>query len=365
MTLTLKKYRFPLFIACLLISAQVVAEDPKVEKKKTYTKSYNVNSSDKISFTNQFGELKINTWDKNEVKATVTITAEASTDERAQAILDHVNIEDGKSNDGVYFKTVFDKNKDPKWSKGEKQGYKIDYEVYLPARNPLVAKNSFGPMSIGDYQGEAILTSQYGSLNTGKLGNVKKVVIQYGKGDIGSINNGSLVIQYSKATIGSINNVDLTIQYSKATFDNLDGSVKASFDYCDVARLRVDNNTKTLTVNNNYSNLYLDVNSNISANFDINTNYGSLHNKTNIDIKENISDDEGRRGPRFNRKYSGKSGSGNTDMKIRANYGDVTLGHNLNININKDENRDRDRNRDRDKDKDKDKNKEKKGTVRI
>jgi hypothetical protein len=363
MTLTLKKYRLPLFIACLLISAQVVAEDPKVEKKKTYTKSYNVNSNDKIAFTNQFGELKINTWDKNEVKATVTITAEASTDEKAQAILDRISIEDGKSNDGVYFKTKFAKEKD-NWSRGEKQGFHIDYEVYVPARNPLVAQNSFGPMIIGDYQGETTLTSQYGSLNTGKLGNVKKVLIQYGKGDIGSINNGSLVIQYSKATIGSINNVDLTIQYSKATFDNLDGSVKASFDYCDVARLRVDNNTKMLTVNNNYSNLYLDVNSNISANFDINTNYGSLHNKTNIDIKENITDDEGnRRGPRFSRKYSGKSGSGSTNMKIRANYGNVTLGHNLNININKDENRDRDR--DRDKDKDKDKNKDKKGTVRI
>ena len=100
MTLTLKKYSFPLFIACLLTSAQVVAGDPKVEKKKTYTKSYNVSNSDKISLTNQFGELKISTWDKNEVKATVTITAEASTDEKAQAILDNIIIEDGKTNDG-------------------------------------------------------------------------------------------------------------------------------------------------------------------------------------------------------------------------------------------------------------------------
>lgn len=363
MTLTLKKYRFPLFIACLLISAQVVAEDPKVEKKKTYTKSYNVNSSDNISFTNQFGELKINTWDKNEVKATVTITAEASTDEKAQAILDRISIEDGKSNDGVYFKTKLAKEKD-NWSRSEKQGFHIDYIVYVPARNPLIAQNSFGPMSIGDYQGEATLTSQYGSLSTGKLSNVKKVLIQYGKGDIGSINNGSLVIQYSKATIGSINNTDMTIQYSKATFDNLDGTVKAVFEYCDDTRLRIDNNTKTLTVNNNYSKLYLDLNTNISANFDINTNYGSLRNKTNIDIKENISD-ENRHGPRFSRKYSGKSGNGGNEIKIRANYGEVTLGNNLNINFNKDENRDRDRDRDRDKDKDKDKNKEKKGTVRI
>jgi hypothetical protein len=65
MTVSLAKYRFVLFIACLLTSAQVIAGDPLVEKKKTYTKSYNVSNSDKISFTNQFGELKINTWDRN------------------------------------------------------------------------------------------------------------------------------------------------------------------------------------------------------------------------------------------------------------------------------------------------------------
>lgn len=352
MTATLKKYSFPLFIACLLTSAQVKAEEPKVEKKKTYTKSYNVNSSDKISFTNQFGELKINTWDRNEVKATVTITAEASTDEKAQTILDYIVIEDGKNNDGVFFNTRFDKKKDPSWSKGEKQGYKIDYEVFIPARNPLMAKNSFGPMSISDYNGEVMLISQYGSITTGKLSNVKKVLLQYGKGNLGSINNGSVTIQYSQASIASLNNSNLVIQYSKATLDNLDGSVQASFDYCDIARLRVDNNTKALTINNNYSNLYLDVQNNFSANFDISTHYGSLRNKTSFDIKENVPDDD-RHGPRFSKKYSGKAGSGSTEMKIKANYGDITLGHNLNININ------------RDKDKYKDKNKEKKTTVKI
>jgi hypothetical protein len=145
MTLSLAKYRFALFIACVLTSAQVIAGDPLVEKKKTYTKSYNVSSSDKIAFTNQFGELKINTWDRNEVKATVTITAEANTDEKAQSILDHITIEDGKNNGGVYFKTKFDKKKDPKWSKGEKQGFHIDYEVFIPVPQSFVREERIWP----------------------------------------------------------------------------------------------------------------------------------------------------------------------------------------------------------------------------
>jgi hypothetical protein len=316
-----------------------MAGEPVVEKKKTYTKSYTVSNSDKISFNNQFGELKINTWDKNEVNVTVTITAEASTDEKAQAILDHISIEDGKSNDGVYFKTKLDKQKDQKWDKGEKQGFHIDYVVNMPARNPLYAKNEFGAMSIDDYNGEVTLESKFGSLTTGKLSNVKRVQVEFGKATIGSINSGSLIIKFSKAAI-----------------DNLDGNVNAVFEYCDIAKLRVDNNTKALTIKNSFSNLYLDVNSNISANYDISTNFGDLHNKTNFEIKED-KDDKDDHGPRFNKRFLGKSGSGNIDMKIRSEFGQVTLGHNLNIDMNKE--------KDKNKNKDKDKDKDKKGTVRI
>lgn len=343
-----KKHSIPFFLISLLSSTLVMAGEPVVEKKKTYTKSYTVSNSDKISFNNQFGELKINTWDKNEVNVTVTITAEASTDEKAQAILDRISIEDGKKDGGVFFKTQFAKEKDNNWGKGEKQ--RVDYVVYIPARNPLFAYNSFGPLTIGDFNGEATIESKYGSLTAGKLSNAKKVLIEYGKGSIGSINDGSLIVRYSRVAV-----------------TNLDGDVQATFEYCNPVKLHIDNDFKQLTVKNSYSHLYLDVNTNISASFDISTNYGHLSNQTNFDIKEDRDDDD-RHGPRFNKRYTGKSGNGNTAMKIKSDYGQVTLSHNLNINLNKEDREDReDRNRDRDKEKEKnkDKNKEKKGTVRI
>jgi len=328
----------PMFAAGLLLSVHALAENPQVEKKKTYSKSYTVSGNDRISLSNQFGEMKITAWDKNEVKADITITAEAGTDEKAQMILDRISIEDGKQNDGVYFKTKFAKE-NQHWEKGEKQGFHIDYVVYVPARNPLTAKNEFGPMTLSDFNGEASLESKFGSLTTGKLANVKKVQVEFGKANIGSISNGDLVVKFSKAAI-----------------DNLDGSVHAVFEYCDVAKLHVDNDTKELSVKNSYSHLYLDVNTNINASFDISTNFGNLNNKTNFDIKEEGNDDD-RHGPRFNKRYTGKSGNGNIAMKIKSDYGDVTLGHNINIDVNKDDRKD--------KDKDKDKEKDKKHTVKI
>jgi len=341
MTVTLKKHNIPLFIACLLTSIHVLAEDPGVEKKKTYTKSYSVSSSDKISLENQFGELKINIWDKNEVKADITITAEASTDEKAQAILDRISIEDGKKDGEVFFKTRLARGKDNNWEKGEKQ--RIDYTVYIPSHNVLFASNSFGTLSIGDFNGEATILSKYGRLSAGKLTNARKVVLEYGRGTIASINAGSLIVKYSKIAI-----------------TNLGGDMEAVFEYCGPVKLHLDTDSKQLNIKNRYSQLYLDVNQNFSANFDIRTSYGNLNNQTSFNIAEE-KDDNNRYSPRFNKRYTGKSGNGSIAMTIKSDYGQVTLAHNLDININMDEKKDKEKWKEEDKDKQKDKKK----TVRI
>jgi hypothetical protein len=352
----LKLHSTALLISGLVLCNQVFATDnPLVEKKKTYNKSYSVSSSDKISLENRFGELKITTWDKNEVKVDITITAEAGTDEKAQRILDGITIEDGKSGDGVYFKTkINDNKKDDQWEKGEKQKFSINYNVYLPSRNPLKASNEFGAMFIGDYTGEATLQSKFGSLTAGKITNAKKITVEFGKATIEAVRNGDLIVKFSQASIG-----------------NLDGSVDAVFEHCGGIKLNIDNNLKELSVRNEFTSLYLDVTTNLSANFDIHTSFAELNNKTDFNIKEEW-DGKNDRGPNFNHKYSGKSGSGNTDVKVSSNFGKVTVGHNLPDNVVNEKSRGRngnhdhlDKDKNKNKDKDKEKNKEKKRETAI
>ena len=95
--------------------------DPLVEKTKTYTKSYPLSGSDKVSLENQFGEMKINTWDKNEIRVDVKIVTKGSTDEIAQKIMDNIEIEDSKTGSGVSFETKM-RNKNMNWNNdNEKQ----------------------------------------------------------------------------------------------------------------------------------------------------------------------------------------------------------------------------------------------------
>lgn len=316
------KFRlYILVIYCSFIAASVYANtgDPLVERKKTYSKSYALSGSDKISLSNQFGEMKIITWDKNEIKVDVTIVCKASTDEVAQKIMDKISIEDGKTGNSVYFKTKMkgESNNSGTHKKGEykEQSMKIDYLVYMPATNTLEANNQFGPMSLPDFKGEVDLESKFGSLTTGRLMNVKRVSVEFGKATIAHQNNGKLTIKFSKGSIGTLSgNVDLLIEF------------------CEKIKIGIDNELKDFNLRTNYSSVYLDASNNLSANFDIHTNFGEFKNKTSFPINEEKSGSE-QHGPKFDKDYSGKAGTGSNRVKIRSEFGEVTLGHNLQVDF--------------------------------
>ena len=104
----MKKHVFNLLALLFLAGTVVFAQDekekhpePKFKKSKSYSKSYSLSNSDKVKLENQFGEMKINTWDKNEIKVDVQITGKSDDEKRAQEIVDRISIEDGKQSGTV------------------------------------------------------------------------------------------------------------------------------------------------------------------------------------------------------------------------------------------------------------------------
>lgn len=298
-----------LFITGLLLTIHVccwATTDPVVEKRKSYSKSYAVNNNDRIKLENSFGEMKFNTWDKNEIKVDVTIIAKSATAEKAQEILDNIRIEDGKNGDGVYFKTKADNiNTNNKKGKQDykEEGMEINYAVYLPANNPLDASNSFGAMVIGDYKGEVSLQSKFGSLTAGKLSNAKQVHVEFGKANIEWVNNGKVTIKFSKATLGKFS-----------------GDVSSVFEFCEAVNIKLDNSISQLNVKSSYSTVEINLGKDISADFDIKTNFGDVDNGTSYAIKE---EDNGKKGIRFDKHYSGTAGKGASKINIKSEFGKI------------------------------------------
>jgi hypothetical protein len=324
----MKKLVVKLAAACFLLSSVAMAQDedhkekrpePKFKKTKAYSKSYSLGSSDKVSLTNQFGEMKINTWDKNEVKVDVQIEGKSDDERRAQEILDRISISDGKGSGTVFFKTKFEDQKDDKDKNREhrNEGMKINYTVYLPAGNALHASNQFGPMTIPDYRGPIELESKFGSLKAGKLTNAKEVSLEFGKGEIQEVSGGQLNIKFSEGTVGQ-----------------LSGDVNTDLEFSQV-KLNLDNDVKSLNIDNSYSSVYLDLEKNFSANWDIRTSHGEFSNKTAFAIKEEGGDTDKGYGPKFNRTYKGVSGGGAAKVKINSSFGEIVAGHDLQVDFSK------------------------------
>jgi hypothetical protein len=320
----MKKYINLLSISFFLLSSPVpqlfAADEPVVEKRKTYSKSYDISGNDRISLNNQFGEVRVSTWTKNEVKVDVTIITNAATDERAQQLLDLVSIEDGKNSNGVFFKT--NRKNDVKKT-GDKKDYKnenskTNYQVYLPAGNPLSVTNQFGATILPDLNGLLEVESKFGSLTAGKLNNVKQLSVEFGS-----------------ARIESMKGNQLSVKFSRAIIDNIEGNITASFQHCSGVKLGVENALKGLTINNNFTNLYLDVNRNLSADVAISTNFGNFKNSTAFNIQEAASGNGKKRG-KFTTSYSGKAGGGGASIRISSEFGNVVMGHDLTMDLKED-----------------------------
>jgi hypothetical protein len=294
----------------ILFALRSFAIEPDLEKQKKWTKTHPVTSSDKITFDNRFGELKIVTWDRPEVKVDVTITATATTAEKAQQMLDNIQISDTDTDGDWKVKTIFKKGHDG--GKNQKsQQIKIDYIAYLPKTQPLHLENQFGPIQLADYDGPLEIESRFGSIKAGQLSNLTSLTIEFGKLDIQSIRSGKLTTKFSSVNLRSVS-----------------GDVTATMSFCDALNIRLDRSLQDIDLRSSYSSMKIEADEQLQARFDITTHFGELKNKSNFNIKDAVKDDgQSNRGPKFTKKFIGISGKGEGNVMIRSEFGDVTISH--------------------------------------
>jgi hypothetical protein len=297
-----------LFLLCSFTAFAQDDDKPKkkyeYEKKKVYEKSYSLSAGGKVKINNQFGFVKVTTWDKNEVKVSVEMVASAKSESRANDVLEMLEVSDRKSGNVISFKTSIDGGKG---NNGNSTTMEVNYTVYLPSNTMLDIKNDFGATTLPDYTGLVDLTSKFGSLTTGKLTNVEEILVEFGK-----------------AKIESITDATATFKFSKIEVNGLVGSNTLKFEFCDRSTVKLDNDAKSTTIHESYSTLNVKPSSNFSANFDIRTSFGSFKNRTGS--KFTRADEEPEYGPDTDKEYEGKLGSGANKVKLKSSFGSIILG---------------------------------------
>jgi citrate lyase gamma subunit len=290
------------------------SDGDNIEKKRSISKTYTVTADDRLSIENSFGNITVTTWDKNEIQVDIEIGVRASTEEKAQRMMDQINVSDNQGGKNIQFKTEIGNMGKGNKDNGNEDGRKfyVDYKISMPSKNPLNIENSFGKIKIPDFGGPTSLTSKFGELTTGNIPYAKLIQVEFGEAQIGKLNNADVIFKFNS---------------KKSSVAGLNGNSKVDVQFCGDVDLTIDDTFTDLALVQSYSSINLRVTDKLSARFDVYTNFGSFENRT--DFKIEAAEEEDNSGPKFDKNYSGSAGSGSAKIKIKSSFGSVRL-----INVN-------------------------------
>ncbi|MDR0792780.1 MAG: hypothetical protein LBE82_05690 [Chitinophagaceae bacterium] len=303
-------------IVCTLLllqaNAQRGARGAQKEKKEyPFSKEDNISKSypasgNSLSIDNQFGKVEIITWNSNEIKVDVHVKVSSTDKEMAEQTFDGIKVSDEKNGKDISFKTSMNEVKQN--CNNCSNSMSIDYTVHLPADTKLNIKNSFGAITIPDYNGEVSIESKFGSISAQALPNMKNLHVEFGS-----------------ATINSLENVDAVIKFSSVEIASISGNNTLKFEFCGGVKMGLTNSLSALNINGKYSTINIKPEQSLSASYIINTEYGSVVNRAGIDIQR-TDKRESKYGPDSKKTFEGKSGSGTVPINIVSKFGKIIIG---------------------------------------
>ena len=209
------KFSIILFVS-MVFSFQLFAKE---EYTRKISKSFDVNKDATLSVTNKFGKIHCENWDKNTIAIEVTITVEASSQEKANKYFDNIDILISGNSSLVTATTSFDDNV---FSKNNHE-ISIDYMISMPRTINLEIDNKFGDIIIDEVLGSGNIELGYGSIKCKKLaGDNNELEIKFSEGFIGYIKSAALELKYSELEIDEANDMTVESKFSELRIGKID-----------------------------------------------------------------------------------------------------------------------------------------------
>ncbi|MEQ9467498.1 MAG: hypothetical protein RLN88_08805 [Ekhidna sp.] len=343
--------KYSILALCMLIAVAVTARDQD-QKKKFVEKNYKVSATTKLRIDNKFGKVEINSWTKSEFEIKVEIIGKGRTEDRAQRILDAIQIDITEGSAEIVFETEIDDAK----NKNE-EGFEINYTIYMPESNPLEIKNSFGDVTMGNRSNDLNIDVSYGSMRVGDVSGDSRIKLSFGSGGVGYIKGGEATIKYSNfeieraerldltqgfsdIEIGEVDDLELESKYGKVEIEKagkidadahfsgfdieeLTGSLELDCSY--LGDFSIDRLAKTFTlidIDGKFGSYEIGLVDGINADINAEFSFADLKISSDVDATFNYRVKESNRST-----YKGKIGKGDPNKMIRidSSYGNLRL----------------------------------------
>ncbi|PSL48132.1 putative adhesin [Chitinophaga niastensis] len=208
--------------------------------KKIINKEFAVSNNAVLSISNKYGKIILHAWNKNEIKATITVTGFGKKESEAQSIADIVDVAtDKNSPTAVALRTVYNPSKQSSgwFSWGGKIDSKdyvnIDYEVYIPqSLQRLIIDNQFGDVIADKFTFPADLALNYCTYDIREAEDLSLKINYCDKGKIGKAGKVNVKGNYSTMRGEQLGSLEASSNYSEYTITKL-GTLSISANYDD------------------------------------------------------------------------------------------------------------------------------------
>ncbi len=347
-----------LFLSLLTLPLILSGEEVTKEFHKEYTAGANTT----LEISNKYGDVNIQSWDKDQVVIDVKITVELPSKEKAEKLLGYLDVQFDEGENKISAKTVIDEKFNFTGWGNESRKFSIDYEVKMPVGTALTLSNRYGDTDINELHGLMNIDIKYGNLTAGKLtrGNVKplsKINLAYGKGTIEetgwlditaryvgvieitksqallidtkysklSLGEASSVVgesKYDNIRIESIKNLVLENGYTETNIGELTKKLNYQGSYGSFTIERVAADFESINVETHYMGVRLGIDESASYKLEAKVSYGGLkYNEDNFKNERRIVENNSNEVT----GNVGKEESPTATVNVVASYGSVKL----------------------------------------
>ena len=221
-----------LWIFALLFMAENGFASEEVELSKRFVRSFKVSSGAQVDLSNKYGDVIINTWQKDSVRFEILITSYGKNDEAVNKLIERVSFDHTNSGRFLKFETIFDRqsgsfkefwNNLGDYSKVliNKNNLNIDFKVYLPENANIYLENKFGDVYMNEFSGRSKIVLSQGDIKISNQTGQLNLDLKFGKASIQSLNTAYLDLQIAEVTITKANKITSNSSSSTITINSV------------------------------------------------------------------------------------------------------------------------------------------------
>lgn len=333
------------FILIALYSTSALASEPDaegwIEKVKTYNLTFDSKGMTQVNIVNQYGNVRVIHWDKKQVKADVSIKANAPSNAQTEAYLNSVEVKGVAKNGILNLYTVVANN-----TLGQNTNRKITYltvtyTVYMPKDIKLNIDNKFGDIILPAFSAPLQVNLQHGTLKSPAICNVNSTVdLKFSTAQIRDLVGATLKAVNSTVNLHKAQNVDIKsekgffaaeilenikaeLNYTKTSLNGLGQDIELDLRFINDLKLgSFSNDLKQLIINTNYSDVQLPAS---NAVLNIQTTNGQFYIGQGVDAKIKKDVKASTANTKVFDAVIGEDDTPKRVITIKANNGDVKI----------------------------------------